>query len=125
MYAWKSRASAVGVEMSQVEVHHGVLCLAALDLIGDGAGDHIAWGEFSHLVVLGHEAGQLHVAQVRALSSQRLRDEKSWRIFDIQRSGMKLDELQIADLRPGAERHGNPVTRGDRGVRRLAIDLTQ
>ncbi len=70
--AREARCQVVGIEMRQVEVHHRVGQVRDLELVGDGAGHHVARRQFRHLVVLGHEANHLYVAQVRAFSAQRL-----------------------------------------------------
>ena len=91
----------------------------------DGARYHVARGKLGQLMILGHEANHLHVAQAGAFTAQRFGDKKARRSFYIQSGGMELNKLHIAELGAGAKRHSYAVTGGDRRIGGLAKDLAQ
>ena len=53
------------------------------------------------------------VQQLRALAAQRFGKQEPRRAFHVQRGGVELHELDVADLRAGAVRHGHAVAGGD------------
>ena len=69
VYARKSLAHPVSVEMRKVEIDHRILGSADFQLVNDGARHHIARRQLVHGVVTVHEAVQFHVAQVGAFAA--------------------------------------------------------
>ena len=53
-------------------------------------------------MVLRHEADFFVVAQICAVAAQSFGNQKAWRVFQIERGGMELDEFHVADFGPGA-----------------------
>jgi len=70
-----------------------------------------------------HEFHAVTVAEHGAVSAQRFGNEKRPTGFMEQRRGMELNELHVCDHRAGAIGHGEPVSGGDGGVRRMEIYL--
>src|SRR5437879_13573470 len=66
----------------------------------DGTRHHVARCEFSHRMVLRHEAAHLQVTQVRAFTAQSFREQETGSALHIQRRRVELDELQVAELAP-------------------------
>src|SRR5207248_10526103 len=120
----KALSHAVSIEMRQVEIHHSILRVAEVQFVNDGARYHIARRELMHGMVTVHEAVQFHIAQVSAFTAQRLRKQKSWRIFHRQRSGMELHELHVAEFRAAAEGHRHTISSSNAGISRFTIDLS-
>ncbi len=58
----------------------------------------------------------------RAFSAQRFGKQKARRAFHVQSGGMELHELDIADLRAGAPRHGDAVAGRHIGIGGIAIN---
>jgi len=74
-------------------------------------------------LILGHEALELHVAQIGSLTTQGFRKQEAGSVLHVKRSGMKLHKLHVADLGSGAVGHGDAISRGHAGIGGLAIDL--
>ena len=115
----------VSVEVSQIEIHNGFFGAADLHLMHDGTRHHVARCEFSHRMVLRHEAAHLQVTQVRAFTAQSFREQETGSALHIQRRRVELDELQVADLGAGAKRHCYSVAGSDSWIGGVAIKLAQ
>ena len=98
---------------------------ADFHLVDNGTRYHIARCKFSHGMVLRHEATHLEIAQVSALTPQGFGEEKAGSALQIQRRGMELNELHVADLGAGAKGHRHSVAGSDGGIGGVAIELTQ
>ena len=72
-----------------------------------------------------HEALAMRVEQPRAFAAQRLGDQEARRSFDMQRGGMELDELQIADLRAGAIGHRHAIAGRHVGIGGVQKNVAQ
>src|ERR1019366_5657460 len=118
-------AYAVGMQVSKVEIHCGIGTLYQLQLMRNRAGHNVTRSQFRQLVVLGHEAFQLNVSQICAFAAQGLRQKKPRSVLQVQRGGMELHELHVADLGAGTMRHGNPVPGCNRGIGGVAVNVAQ
>ena len=87
------------------------------------ARDQVARGQLTRRVIPGHEALAIGIDQMRALTAQRLRQQKPRRARDIQRGGMELHEFQVGHLRARVPRQRHAVAGGDRGVGGVAKHL--
>ena len=112
------------IQVREIKIHERILGMADLHLVHDGPRHHIARSQFRQRVIFCHEAVHLDIAQIRAVAPQRLREQKAWSLFQVQRGGMKLNELHVADFRSGAEGHSYAISRGYLGVRGVAIELS-
>ncbi len=117
----ESVAHVVGVEMCHRQEDGGT---GPIDLADDRSRDEIARREISCRLVALDETFTLLIHQPGPLTAQCLRQQEPRGTRHIERSRMKLNELEISDVCTCLERHRNPIARGNRGVRRLAIDLT-
>ena len=71
---------------------------------GDGAGDHVARGQFEQRVVALHEALAAVVAQIRAFAAQGFGEEEARRAGKRERGGMELIELHVGEFGAGMRR---------------------
>ena len=115
----------LGIEMGQIQINYRILGPADFEFMNDGAGDDVARGQFGHGMVLGHEAIHLEVAKVGTFAPQGLREKKARGFFQVERGGMELDELHVADFGAGTERHGDAIAGGNTGVGGVAIELAE
>ena len=113
----------LGVEMREVQKH--VRAAGPPDLHHDGARHHVAWGQLGQRMVPLHEALTGRVPQVSAFAAQRLRQQEPRRARHEQRGRMKLDKLDVGNLRPGPPCRGHAVAGGDLGIGGFAIHLPQ
>jgi hypothetical protein len=93
-----------------------------LDLPKNGPGDDVAGGEFGIAVLAHEEAFARFVPEHCSLAADRLRDEVPGRPLPPEDRRMELDELHVGEQRPRPKRDGNPLARGDGGVRALAVE---
>ena len=87
-----------------------------------GAGDDIAWGEFGHGVIVGHEAVAVAVDELGAFAADGFGDEGARGAGDVDGGGMELDHFHVAQDGAGAEGHGLAVGGGDGGVGGFAVE---
>ncbi len=92
---------------------------------GDGAGHHIARGEFQLGMVALHKALAAIVAQVRALAAQGFRDEEARRAGERERGGMELVKLHVGQLGAGQGRQSDAVAGSDGGIGGVGVDLAR
>ena len=122
--AREARLDALGAEVCEIKVDDRIARRDDLHLMDNGARHHVTRRQLGHLVILGHEAQHLHIAQLGSLAAQGLRDEEARSISYVQSGGMKLDKLHVADFCSGAKGHGDAVAGRDRWVCGFAVDLT-
>jgi hypothetical protein len=90
----------------------------------DTLGHHVPGRQLGQLVLPHHEPFAVPVDQVRALTPQRLGDQRLLRRGrftgrpgrDDERGGVELHELDVGDGRPGPQGQRHPVPGGDRRV---------
>ena len=99
---------------------------------GDRLGHHVAGREIGELVLAQHEAGAALLGQAVdeecPLAADRLGDEGLLALglgTEIHDRRVELDELQIAQRRPRAQRDRHPVAGRDAGIGRLGEHLPQ
>ena len=85
-------------------------------------GDDVAWSEVGQRMETFHEGLPGFRTQHSALAADGFRDEKPVGPGEVEGRGMKLYELEIQDLCPGPEGHGQSVTGGDGRVCRLPVE---
>ena len=107
------------------QIEEDGLAPGALDLADDGARHDVARGQLAHGMVSLHETLARRVAQNRAFAAQRFRKQESRRARNVQRGGMELDELDVADLGAGAISRGDSIAGGDVGIGGVAEDAAQ
>ena len=112
--AGKARADEVGFAVGEVE--EDVRRPGAAQLGDDGAGDDVARGELTHLVIAAHEAFAVRVDEACAFAAQGFGEKKARGADDVKSGGMKLDELDVGDVRAGAPGHGYAVAGRDIGI---------
>ena len=113
----------VGVESRHVEIDK--VGSNFMHFCDDGAGDDVARRKLAGFVIVLHEAMQIGVAEDAAFAAESLGKKETRRVLDAERRGMKLDELEIGDQCSSAEGDRNAVSRRDRRIRRLGIDLAE
>lgn len=83
------------------------------ELLGDGAGDDIAGGEFGERMDRGHEAVTGVIEEVRAFATHGFGDQRARCSGDVEGGRVELDELHVLECRPGAVGHRDAVAGGD------------
>ena len=109
------------IEMRHVEID--VRMPRLLHLADDGQADHVAGRKLGAGIVVGHETMAVAIDQVRAFAAGGLADQAAAAAGDVQHRGVKLHELDVAQLGPRAIGQGQPVARGHGRVGGFAIDL--
>ncbi len=107
----------LGPEVPGVEVH--VLGVLLPHPARDRLGDDVPGRQLGQLVLPQHEADPVRVHQVRALAPYRLGDQRLLALgarAQEEHGRVELDELQVGDLGPGAQREGHAVAGRDRRV---------
>ena len=89
----------------------------------DRARHDVPGREVRQRVVPGHERAAGVVPQHRPLAADRLADQEGARLHRMEGRRVELDELQVGDRGPGAERHRDPVAGGDPGIGGVPVDL--
>lgn len=84
---------------------------------------HIPRSELGKTMLLLHEALAAVVHQHRTLAANGLRDQGQRILGRVQRRGMELHELHVAQLHARPVRHGEAVPRGHLRIGGIAIDL--
>src|SRR6185369_6478805 len=123
--AWKARLHPCCIQVRHVEVNYRLFERTNFQLMRDRPSDNVARSQFCELVILRHEAIETGVLQHRALTSQRLGQEKSRRVLHEQSSRMELDEFHIADLGSGSERHCHSVSSCNRRIGGICVNLSK
>ena len=82
------------------------------------------WREFRQRMVVRHKPYACIVSQVRSLTAQRFRKQKSRRIPQIESCRVELNELHIADFRARAKCHRDAIRGSDGRIGSVAIELT-
>ena len=72
-----------------------------------------------------HEAFPAVVAEISSFATQRLRDQKAGRARQRERSGMELVKLHVGEFGTGIESQCEPISRGNVGIRSVAIHLAR
>ena len=103
-----------GSEMGHVQKH--VRRTGAGDLADDGAAHDVAAGEF-----IG-EAFAFGVPEERAIASQSFRQQKTRRLIEMERRGMELNKLDIANHGPRPPGHRHAVAGSNIGIRCFFVD---
>jgi len=98
-----------GTEVCHVEEH--MRRTGPGDFPNDGSADNITTGEFVG------EPLACSVTKERAVAAKGFGQEKARGLVQMKRGGVELDELNIADHRPGAPGHRDAIAGGDIGVR--------
>ena len=80
--------------------------------VHNGAGNHVARGQFAARVALLHEALAFGVDQVRAFAPQGLGDQKAPGLDVKQGGGVKLHELHVHQAHERPAGHGYARARG-------------
>src|SRR4029450_9552898 len=73
-----------------------------------------------------HEAFAMRVDQLAALTAYGLADQRqlaAGSLTEVEHSRMELDELDVPQAGPGAERGRDAISGGDRRIRRHSVDL--
>src|SRR5439155_9865113 len=91
------------------EVQENVRRVGCTQLGDDGARDHIARREFPHGMVPSHEPLAEAVNEMRTFPAERLGKQEARGSLDVQGRGVKLHELDIADLCSGAPGHSDSI----------------
>ena len=97
-----------------------------LHLEVDGAGHHVARGQFGARVVVEHEAraaGRGGQQQSAAFAPHRLADEEGLFVRVVQACGVELDELHVRHAAACTPGGGNAVARGGVGVGGVQVHL--
>ncbi len=97
-------------------------------LAGDAAGDDVAGGEFGGGVDVLHEAAVVVVEKGRAFAADGLGDEEGsggggLQVGGGEGGGVELVELEVGEVRAGAESHGDAVAGGYGGVGGMEEEL--
>ena len=94
-----------------------------LHLIPDRPGHDIAGRDFRQLMVPLHECLAFDIAQDRAFSAHRFRQQELRSGRHVERGWMELDEFHVFDQRAGPVPHGDAVPCRARRIRSPRIDL--
>ena len=105
------------------DVEQDVVRVRRQHALADGAGDDVARGQLGAVVVSGHEALAVGVAEEAALAAHRLRDEERLDAGQVERRGVELHELHVHDLGARAVGDRDAVAGGDFCVRGCQVHL--
>ena len=119
-YGGESGVEAVARDLGGVEVDVGVP--RPRDLAVDRPSDHVPGRELGILMLRHHESLPRVVAQDGAFPAKRLGDQEPRRPLAVEGGRVELDELHVAEQRPGPERDRDPLTGRDRRVRALSVE---
>ena len=110
-----------GGQVANIQENVGEMGLA--DLFDDGAADDVARGELAIFVIVKHEAVAVAIDEVGAFAADGFGDEGAAGAGDIERRGVELDHLHVAERGTRAVGHGVAVGGGDFWVGGFAIEL--
>ena len=83
---------------------------ATCKMANDGFTHNITRRKLRHRMKTLHEAIAVAIDKMRSLAAHRFTNEHAPRTGNIQRGGVKLEELKIGEFRARAPRHGNAIT---------------
>ena len=113
-HARKTRESLNKSPRRKVSAIKEYMTLAATcKMPNDGFTHNITRRKLRHRMKTPHEAIAVAIDKMRSLAAHRFTNEHAPRTGNIQRGGVKLEELKIGEFRARAPRHGHAVAGGN------------